>query len=165
MILYFRDNFFNAGRTEIVNENQEPIGEIDLRNAFGSSLEVFGRDGGGPLFGGKFRMMSNKWRVTDSSGEECGVLRYRFTFMSKRYEYDRYGEGVFEITSPAFSRDYEVRNAKGELVVSFQKVSGWFESTAFRLTVHSGRIDGYEWVSVIMGMHEIRKRQNSAGAG
>ena len=163
MILYFRDNFFNAGGTEIVNEYREPVGLVDLRSAFGSALDVYGGDGR-PLFGGRFRLLSNKWAVTDASGGECGLLRYRMSFLSKRYEYDRYGAGVFEVTSPAFSRDYEIRDGKGELVVSFQKISGWFESSAFRLTVHTGWIDGYEWVAVIMGMHEIRKRHRQSGA-
>ncbi len=163
MILYFRDNFFNAGRTEIVNEYKEQVGLVDLRGAFGSAMDVFGGDGG-PLFGGKFRLLSNKWAVTDANGQECGVLRYRMSFLSKRYEYDRYGVGLFEITSPAFSRDYEIRDGKGGLVVSFQKVSGWFESSAFCLTVHNGWVDGYEWVAVIMGMHEIQKRHRHSGA-
>jgi len=164
LIFYFRDNFFNAGRTEILNDRNDPVGEVDLRSAFGSSLEVFGEDGR-PLYGGKFRPLSNKWRVTDAGGEECGLLRHRMSFMSKRYEYDRYGIGIFEITSPAFSRDYEIRDEKGALAGSFKRINGWFQSSAYRLTVHDGRIGGYEWITVIMGMHEIQKRHQDSGAG
>ncbi len=40
MELYFRDNFFNAGRTDIVNARREPAGKLDLKSAFGSSLDV-----------------------------------------------------------------------------------------------------------------------------
>ncbi|XID95837.1 hypothetical protein ACF3MZ_15490 [Paenibacillaceae bacterium WGS1546] len=163
MILYFRDNFFNAGRTEILNESRERVGEVDLRSAFGSALDIFGQSGE-PLYGGKFRMLSNKWTVRSASGEECGLLRYRLSFMSKRYEYERYGAGTYEITSPAFSKEYEIRNELGEVAASFERVSGWFEATAYRLTAHTGEVDAYEWVAVVLGMHEIRKRHRQANS-
>lgn len=163
LILYFRDNFFNAGRTEILNENRERVGEVDLRSAFGSALDVFGTSGE-PLYGGKFRMLSNKWIVRLANGEECGVLRYRLSFFSKRYEYERYGSGTYEITSPAFSREYEIRNELGEVSASFERVNGWFESSAYRLTANSAEVDAYEWVAVVLGMHEIRKRHRQASS-
>lgn len=45
MKFYFRDNFFSAGKTEILNEANEVIGELDLKSAFGSSLDVYGKNG------------------------------------------------------------------------------------------------------------------------
>ncbi|MDN8590450.1 hypothetical protein Q0V21_16880 [Paenibacillus sp. 11B] len=47
MELYFRDNFFNAGYTEIMNheQEQEQAGHLDLKSAFGSSLDVFDNSG------------------------------------------------------------------------------------------------------------------------
>ncbi|RAI92514.1 hypothetical protein DET54_110222 [Paenibacillus pabuli] len=85
MELYFRDNFFNAGYTEIMNHEQERAGHLDLKSAFGSSLDVF--DNSGLICSGKFRMFSNRWDVTSADGREWGVLRARFSFFSKKYEY------------------------------------------------------------------------------
>ncbi|TXK84162.1 hypothetical protein [Paenibacillus sp. N3.4] len=157
MKLYFRDNFFNAGRTDILNESNERIGEVDLRSSFGSALDVLDKKGS-PLYSGKFPMLSNKWNVTGPTGEECGLLRYRLSFMSKRYEYEAYGRGVYEITSPAFSREYEIRDERGQLSASFERVNGWFSASAYCLVNHSSDVDSYEWISVILGMHAIQKR-------
>ncbi|MEW9701437.1 hypothetical protein [Paenibacillus sp. SI8] len=160
MRLYFRDHFFNAGQTDILNESNERVGEVDLRSAFGSALDVFDRNGS-HLYGGKFPMLSNKWIVTGPDGEECGQLRYRTSFLSKRFEYDAYRRGVFEITSPAFSREYEICDEQENVTASFEKVSGWFAASAYCLENRTSRLDSYEWIAVILGMHEIQKRQRS----
>ncbi|WP_256759730.1 hypothetical protein [Cohnella sp. WQ 127256] len=160
MKIYFRDNFFNSGRTEILSESNEYVGEVDLRSSFGSALDVYGVDGG-HLYGGKFPMLSYKWIVTGPGGVEWGQLRYRMSFLSKRYEYDSFTRGVYEITSPAFSREYEIHDEKGVLAATFQKESGWFEASAYCLTTFSDDVDSYEWISVVLGMHEIQKRHRS----
>jgi hypothetical protein len=41
MKLYFKDNFFSSGKTVIWNERQDSLGEVDLRSAFGSSIDVY----------------------------------------------------------------------------------------------------------------------------
>ncbi|MDF2648211.1 MAG: hypothetical protein K0Q73_4016 [Paenibacillus sp.] len=161
MKLYFRDNFFSSGQTEILNESNAKVGEVDLRSAFGSSLDVFDQNSR-RLYSGKFPIFSNKWTVTGQSGSDCGMLRHRFAFMSKKYEYEAYGRGTYEITSPAFSRQYEVRGVNDELAVSFEKVSGWFSASAYCLDNHDSTIDSYEWVAVILGMHAIEKRHQNA---
>jgi len=38
MKLYVRDNFFNSGKTEILDERNHAVGVVDLRSAFGSAL-------------------------------------------------------------------------------------------------------------------------------
>ncbi|MFD0693947.1 hypothetical protein ACFQZT_07570 [Paenibacillus sp. GCM10027628] len=157
MQLYFRDNFFNAGQTDILNEKNERVGEVDLRSAFGSALDVFDRTGN-QVYGGKFAMLSNKWIVTGPSGDECGILRHRMSFMSKRYEYDAFGRGIYEIESEAFSREYEISDESGSVTASFEKVNGWFSASAYCLTNQTNEIDSYEWIAVILGMHEIQKR-------
>lgn len=165
MKLIFRDNFFNSGQTEIMNENQETVGHLDLKGLLGSSLDVFDA-GGTRLYAAKFSMLSNKWRISDSTEKEIGVLRSRIAFFSKRYEYEALGRGTFEITSPAFSREYEVLDANGARVAFFSKVSGWFESGAYCLEAEEGKsaLDPYELVAVIMGMHEIQKRHRNSSA-
>jgi uncharacterized protein YxjI len=159
--LYFKDNFFNSGKTVIWNEQQETLGEVDLKSTFGSSIDVY--DAHGSLkYSGHFPIFSNKWNVFGSDGSEVGKLRHRIAFFSKRFEYEAYGHAVFEITSPAFSREYQICTEDGIVVANFEKVSGWFQSDAYSLENHSDVLDDYELVVVIMGMHEMQKRENSA---
>lgn len=157
MRLYFRDNFFNAGLTEIVDDRQRPAGTLDLKGAFGSALDVYGEDGA-IVCSGRFRMFSNKWEVYGADGGLLGVLRYRLSFLSKRYEYETAAGTLYGITSPAFSKEYEVQEEGGPLAARFERVSGWFSSGAYCLDNISGRLDSYELVAVIMGVHEIQKR-------
>ncbi|WP_040950696.1 hypothetical protein [Gorillibacterium massiliense] len=163
MMLVFRDNFFSSGVTEIVDEAGERAGELDLKSAFSSAADVYDRNGS-LVYSGKFPFFSNKWVVSDRNEIEVGNLRYRMSFMSKRYEYDAGGRGIYEITSPAFSKEYEIRSEAGVLVADFSKISGWFDSGAFALNNHSDQLDSYELVCVILGMHQIVKRHNSAAA-
>jgi uncharacterized protein YxjI len=161
MKLYFKDNFFNSGKTVIWSEQHETLGEVDLKSAFGSSIDVY--DASGSLkHSGNFPIFSNKWNVIGPDGSEVGKLRHRIAFFSKRFEYEAYGHAVFEITSPAFSREYQVCTEDGVLVANFEKVNGWFQSDAYSLENHSDVLDDYELVVVIMGMHEMQKRENSA---
>ncbi|TYP72477.1 hypothetical protein [Paenibacillus methanolicus] len=160
MELYFRDNFFNSGSTEILNANQDKIGEVDLRSSFGSSLEVF-NVAGGSLYSGEFPFFSGKWTVTGADGAERGRLRGRMSFFSKKFEYEAYGRGVFDIEAGAFSSEYEIRDAQGQLAAAFEKVSGWFSSSAYRLSCETNAVDAFEWVAVILGLNEIQKRQRS----
>ncbi|MFB9328472.1 hypothetical protein ACFFSY_21275 [Paenibacillus aurantiacus] len=160
MELYFRDNFFNSGTTDILSGDQEKIGEVDLLSSFGSSLEVF--DGaGGALYSGEFPFFSGKWTITGADGTACGRLRDRIAFFSKKFEYEAYGRGVYEIRAEAFSSEYEIRDEQGQLAATFEKVSGWFSSSAYRLSCAPTSVDAYEWVAVILGMNEIQKRQRS----
>ncbi|MFC4101175.1 LURP-one-related/scramblase family protein [Paenibacillus xanthanilyticus] len=160
MELYFRDNVFNSGTTAIMNANQDQVGEVDLRSTFGSSLEVF--DGaGGSLYSGGFPFFSGKWTITGADGAERGRLRGRMSFLSKKFEYEAYGRGIFDIEAGAFSSEYEIRDGQGQLAATFEKVSGWFSSSAYRLSCEMTAVDAFEWVAVILGLNEIQKRQRS----
>ncbi|WP_063567682.1 hypothetical protein [Paenibacillus sp. O199] len=164
MELYFRDNFFNAGYTEIMNREQEQAGHLDLKSAFGSSLDVF--DNLGLICNGKFRMLSNRWDVTSADGREWGVLRARISFLSKKYEYDAGPRGVYDVSAPAFSYEYDITGMGGKVVASFRRTSGWFGSGAFVLDNQSEHLDTYELIAVVMGVHATNKRRNSAaGSG
>lgn len=161
MNLYFRDNFFNAGVTEILNEKEESVGHLDLKSAFGSSINVYGQNGQ-LLCQGSFPYFSSKWEVVNAVGNRLGVLRYRFSFFNKKFSYETEGRGHYDIISPAFSKEYEMFSDSGEQVVRFNQVNGWFSSGAFLLNNNSEYLDNYELVAVIMGMHAIQKRQRSA---
>ncbi|RAP77221.1 hypothetical protein [Paenibacillus montanisoli] len=163
MNLYFRDNFFNSGITEIFCEQQENVGHLDLKSAFGSAIEVYGKDSQLICSGG-FRFFSGKWEVSGANGEQLGVLRSRLAFFTKKFTYEAEGRGSYEIVSPAFSKEYEISDESGVLVARFEQVNGWFSSGAFVLNNQSAYLDTYELVAVIMGMHAIQKRQRSAAS-
>lgn len=161
MNLYFRDNFFNSGVTEILNEKEEKVGLLDLKSAFRSGIHVYGHNGE-LLCNGRFPFFSSKWGVTSADGGQLGVLRSRFTFFTKKFTYETEGRGNYEILSPAFSKEYEISDESGALVARFEQMSGWFSSGAFLLNNQSEYLDTYELVAVIMGMHAIQKRQRTA---
>ncbi len=158
--LYFRDNFFNSGLTDILDASEGHAGSLDLKSAFGASLDVYG-PGGELAYSGGFGFFSSKWTVSDASGQEVGLLRERMAFFSKKYTYEAFGRGEYDILSPAFSREYEVVDGEGRQVARFDQVNGWFSSGAFRLENRSEELDSYELVAVIMGMHAIQKRDNA----
>ena len=163
MELFFKDNFFNAGTTEVMNEAGEMVGSVDLKSAFGSSLDVYD-ESGMKVCGGSFRFFSNKWVVSDRNDEELGVLRMRMSFFTKRYEYDAGERGVYEITSPAFSKEYEVLNEGGETAARFNRISGWLQSGAFHLENNSLHLGDWELIAMVMGVHAIQKRANNSAA-
>ncbi|MEK6989984.1 hypothetical protein NST08_06970 [Paenibacillus sp. FSL K6-1566] len=163
MDLYFKDNFFSAGWTDIMNVNGESIGTLDLKSAFSSSLDVYDASRT-KVCSGSFRFFSNKWNVVDAEDRELGVLRMRMSFVTKKFEYDAGDRGIYEIVSPAFSNEYEISDGRGSFVPRFSRISGWLQPGAYRLHNSSGVLGDYELIAVVMGIHEIRKRNNSEAA-
>ncbi|MBC8081473.1 MAG: hypothetical protein H7X86_14090 [Gorillibacterium sp.] len=162
MQLIFRDNFFSSGRTEIVDASGNPAGTLDLGSAFSASVEVYNSEGS-LVCTGKFRhLLSSKWLVLGPNGEELGLLHSRMSFLSKRYEYEAYGRGNYEITSPVFSREYEITEDSGQVAARFERINGFFSSGAFSLHNDSDRLDSYELTVVIMGVYAIQKSQQAA---
>ncbi|MEH7885685.1 hypothetical protein V7654_15400 [Bacillus sp. JJ1609] len=162
-ILYFKDNFFSAGRTDIYNEAKEIVGELDLRSAFSSGIDVLNSNGE-LMISGKFPMLGIKWRIYDSQGNELGSLGSKFSLFSKKFEYDAYGRGVFTITSEAFSNEYEI--LEGDVAVArFEWFSGFFASPAYQLKNDTDLLSNEELIAVVMGVNAIQKRQrNNAGS-
>ncbi|MBP2000748.1 uncharacterized protein YxjI [Paenibacillus shirakamiensis] len=157
MELYFRDNFFNAGRTEIMNEAGQPAGSVDLRSTFGSALDIYDYTGS-IVCSGKLRFMANRWDLTAPSGSPLGTVRERLSFLSKRYEYDAgEGRGVYEITCPLFSKEYSIVSMTGDVVARFIQTSRWLESGAYCLQNGSQLLDEYVLVGVVMGVHTMQK--------
>ncbi|WP_242611878.1 hypothetical protein [Fictibacillus sp. BK138] len=77
--VYFNDNFFSSGKTDIYNESQERIGEIDLKSAFGSSLNVE-NERGEVVVEGSFPFFSGRWNIKQSDGTELGEVKSSFPF-------------------------------------------------------------------------------------
>ncbi len=161
MPIYFKDNFFSMGPTEIMEEEGNVIGHVDLRSMFGASLEVFDQEGS-TLFQGKFPLFSRRWSVLGPAEREVGELRPRLAFLSKRYEYVSFGRGIYEISSPAFSDAYEIADEAGGMAAGFRKVSSWLLPSAYRMETYTSSVGEMEWVCVILGMNAIQKAARSA---
>jgi hypothetical protein len=161
--LYFTDNFFSAGRTEIFNETKEKVGELDLKSAFSSSIDVLDKNGEITITG-KFPFFSNKWLITDRDLNELGDLRAKFSFFSRKYQYTAYDRGIYLIEAEAFSHKYEIYDDQLNKVGNFEKVSGFFSSPAFKLTNYSDQVTALELIAVVMGVHNIQKRNSSNAA-
>lgn len=162
--LYFKDNFFSAGRTEIFNSLKEKVGELDLKSAFSSSVDVLDKVGN-LVVSGKFTFFSNKWRISDSSDQEIGVLKQKITFLSKKYEYEAYGRGTYFIESEPFSREYDICDDQSNQIGKFEKVSGFFSTPAYQLSNFTESLSNEELIAVVMGVNAIQKRRNNAAAG
>jgi uncharacterized protein YxjI len=163
MQLYFRDNFWNAGLTDILDEQEGKVGHLDLRSSFGSAIDIYGPNDE-LLYNGSFPFFSGKWEVSGADGEQVGILRSRLTFFSKKYTYETIGRGSYEIISPAFSKEYEIIDDSENVIAQFKQVNGWLSSGAFLLDNQCEFLDSYELVAVIIGMHAIQKAANNAGS-
>ncbi|MFC3747424.1 hypothetical protein [Paenibacillus sp. GCM10012306] len=130
--LYFSDNFFSKGITPIMDVSGQFAGELDLHSAFSTAISVYGPDKN-KLFHGRFPFFSSKWEVSNHEGNVLGRLRSRFSFGSKKYEYDAGARGIYSIVSPMFSKLYTIENNYGRQSATFQQVNGWLQSRAYRL--------------------------------
>jgi len=162
-MIYFKDNFFSNGLTPIFNNNKEQIGQLDLKSAFTSSLEVQNVEGR-VVVRGSFPFMSRKWIVTGEDNSEKGFLKQKITLFSKKFEYVSDQRGMLLIESGAFSQEYTMVNQNEEKVAEFKKISGFFESPVFQLMNDSETIDNEEMIAVVMGVSMIikRNRRNSS---
>jgi uncharacterized protein YxjI len=161
--LYFTDNFFSAGKTEIFNSSKEKVGELDLKSAFSSSIDVLDKDGN-LVVSGRFTFFSNKWRILDGNQQEIGILKQKLTFLSRKYEYDSYGRGTYIIESEPCSREYEIFDEHSSQIAKFEKVSGFFSSSAYQLSTYHEKVSPEELIAVVMGINAIQKRRRSNAA-
>ncbi|MBM7581104.1 LURP-one-related/scramblase family protein [Jeotgalibacillus terrae] len=160
--MYFSDQFFSAGKTDIFNGNKEKIGAIDHKSAFTSGINIEDIYGETVIEAG-FSFFSNKWSIKRAE-EELGFVKYAISFFTKKYRYFKNGQ-EFEIESPAFSKEYTVFNSAKEEVATFRKVSGFFQSSAYELTNHTDVFEADELIAVIMGVNAIEKRNQGASGG
>ncbi|MBP3041910.1 hypothetical protein J9303_21060 [Bacillaceae bacterium Marseille-Q3522] len=161
--LYFSDNFFSAGRTDIFNEAKEKVGVLDLKSAFTSGVEVI--DSAGRLqVSAKFPLLGFRWAVFDNQGTEIGALREKLSFFSKKYEYQAFEREKYIIHSEAFSKEYMVYKNETDEVAKFERISGFFSSPAYRLAQITDELPMDELIAVVMGVNAIQKRRRSNSA-
>ncbi|WP_088042328.1 hypothetical protein [Bacillus sp. EAC] len=161
--LYFTDNFFSTGKTDIYNEQKEKIGELDLISMFSSGVDVLDQEGNIRI-SGRFPFLSSKWKIYDHQAQEIGSLKSKFAFFAEKYEYEAYGRDIFFIKSEAFSKLYEIYKEETNLVGKFERVSGFFSSPAFKLTSYTDQMSSQELIAIVMGVNAIQKRRRSNGA-
>jgi uncharacterized protein YxjI len=164
--LYFTDNFFSAGRTEIFNSSKEKVGELDLKSAFSAGIDVLDKNGK-VIVSGNFPFFSSKWIITDTNEQEIGVLRGKFTLFTKKYEYTAHSRGIYQIEAEAFSHQYEIFDEQSNLAARFEKISGFFSSPAYQLSNFTEQVTSEELIVVIMGINAIQKRRrnNASNSG
>jgi uncharacterized protein YxjI len=161
--LYFTDNFFSAGTTEIYSSSKEKVGELDLKSAFSASIDLLDNNGE-VMVSGYFPFFSSKWVISDPTEQEIGVLKGKFTFFSKKYEYTAHSRGIYQIEAEPFSHQYEIFDEQSSLVAKFEKVSGFFSSPAYQLSNFNEQITSEELIIVIMGINAIQKRRRNNAA-
>ncbi|MCF6139250.1 hypothetical protein [Pseudalkalibacillus berkeleyi] len=161
--IYFSDNFFSAGKTSIYDENKGELGTLDLKSAFSSSLSVWDASNN-LVVEGRFRFFTRKWFVTNATGHELGTLRQKWSFFTKKYEYETNGRGTYLIISEGFSKEYRVLNQNEQIVAHFEKKSNFFQSDAYKLTNNSDELSNEELVAMVMGITMIIKQNHSAAS-
>ena len=159
--LYFTDSFFSTGQKDIFTKNKEIVGKLDLKSAFTSTIDVLDLQDN-ILISGKFPIFSNRWVVTNQTGEELGFVRARFSFFVKKYEYTAHKRGIYRIESETFSKTYEIFTEKGKRVGQFKKVNTFFATPAFEMRQDKEDIEIGEMIAVVMGVNAIQKRSHSA---
>jgi uncharacterized protein YxjI len=162
-VVYFQDNFFSAGRTEIFNGSKEKVGELDLKSMFTSGVEVLDLNDR-VIISGKFPFMRMKWGIYDGNGEEIGTLKQKISFFSKKFEYNASGRGSFQIKSEAFSKQYDIFKDDTTIAAKFEKICGFFSSPAFQLTNYSEQLSTEELIAVVMGVNAIHRNNSSNSA-
>ncbi|WP_141433936.1 hypothetical protein [Bacillus sp. 03113] len=161
--LYFSDNFFSAGRTEIFNDSKEKVGELDLSGILTSGIEVIDLEGNVKV-SGKFPFFGLGWKIYNNQGTEIGILKGKFSFFSKKYEYHAYDREVFQIKSEAFSKQYMIYKNETEVVAKFDRISGFFSSPAYQLVHNEDDPSSEELIAVVMGVNAIEKRRRNSSA-
>ena len=161
--VYFTDQFFSSGRTDIYNESQEKLGKLDLKSAFTSSVSVE-NEKGEVIVEGSFPFLSGKWTIKQPNGKELGEVKASFSFFAKRYHYTT-NFGRFEFESPAFSKEYTILDGNKAAVATFKKVSGIFQAAAYELRNFSDFFLTEELIAVVMGVNAIEKRRSSSDGG
>ncbi|QKS70207.1 hypothetical protein FLK61_25945 [Paenalkalicoccus suaedae] len=156
--VYFSDNFFSSGKTDIFNEDKERVGELDLKGAFSSSVRIETKEGN--VLEAAFPFFSMKWRIKLEDGTKVGEVKYALSFSKKRYTYTT-STGEYDISAPAFSRSYTIKDTDEQTVAIFDRVSGFFSAPSYKLVNESDYLTTEELIAVVMGVNAIEKASSN----
>lgn len=161
--LYFTDNFFSQGKTDIFNESKEKVGELDLKSMFSAGVDILDLAGNVKV-SGRFPFLSSKWKIYNELNDEIGSLKEKFAFFSEKFVYQAYDRDLFQIKSGAFSKLYEIYKDETQLICKFERISGFFSSPAYELKSYTDEVPTEELIAVVMGVNAIQKRRNNSTA-
>lgn len=162
--IYFQDNFFSSGLTEIRNQDFIKLGLLDLKTAFSRKVSLLDLDRQEVMRGMFVHFFSRKWKVIDAAGIEQGIVQQKLFSFTKTFAYYKPNGAHFRIESPIFSREYNIYDHNEELVAQFHRVSSFFSVPAFKLDNHSNELSTEELIIVIMGVNAIQKNNNAAAS-
>ncbi|SDI18051.1 hypothetical protein [Alteribacillus bidgolensis] len=162
--IYFSDNFFSAGITDIFDKNEYKIGQLDLKSAFTSSVDVIDPSGSIRLHAA-FPLFSRRWVLKNKEDERIGDLSSTFSFFAKRFKYDAVGRGVYRVESEAFSHEFTMTEERGNNKIAvFEKISGFMGAPAYKLVNYSEVLSNDELIAVVMGVRMILKKRRNNNA-
>ncbi|WP_413376119.1 hypothetical protein [Alkalihalobacillus sp. 1P02AB] len=160
-IVYFRENFFSSGLTDIMDSNEQKIGSLDLKSAFSTKVSILDENNI-EMMRGFFRGFSGKWRMLDYKERELGYVQQQIWSWNKKFYYIKPDETRYLIQAPAFSHSYQILNEVEEVVGEFERISSFFSAPAFKLTNRSTELSTEELILAIIGVNSIQRRNNAA---
>lgn len=159
--LYFSDNFFSTGKKDIFTKDKEIVGELNMKSAFTSTIDILDIKGN-HLINGKFPLFSNRWTITNQKQEELGFLRSRFSFFAKKYEYTAQDRGIYKIETEVMFNKYEIVDQTGSRIGQFSIIKNFFMAPAYELIQFKEDLEINEMIAIITGINAIQKRSHSA---
>jgi hypothetical protein len=67
--VFFADNFFSSGQTDILTQDESKIGSLNLKSMFSSSVDILDETDQ-VLCSAKFKFFSNKWFILNAKEAE-----------------------------------------------------------------------------------------------
>ncbi|MDQ0269451.1 hypothetical protein [Cytobacillus purgationiresistens] len=162
--IYFQDNFFSSGLTDIHNKDYIKVGLLDLKTAFSRKVSVLDLESKETMKGMFLHFLSRKWRVVDPHGTEQGLVQQKLFTFSKAFDYHKANGQHYRIESPIFSREYTIYDDTDQIIARFYRVSSFLSVPAFKLENHSNSLNTAELIIVIMGVNAIQKNNNNGAA-
>ncbi|MGX4671014.1 hypothetical protein JNUCC74_17840 [Cerasibacillus sp. JNUCC 74] len=162
--VYITDNFFSSGYTDIKNEQNEKIGYLDLKSVFSSGVTVYDQHTT-KLAEGRFKgFFSSQWIVMNANGVMLGTLKTSWFSFSKKYTYTTSNGDLYNIHSPAFSREFTISDEQNHEIASFRRNNSFFSSSAYELLNHTDKLTMEEFIIIVMGVNAIEKNKQASAA-
>lgn len=151
--LYFKDTFFSAGESAILDEAGESVGMMDLHGLARAKIDIYGPEGE-LRYLAKLMPFLLWWKVMNPAKEELGMLTLQAALLKRKFKYDAGERGMYTIEAPAFTKEFVVTYEGAEVASLIKTNNFWSYSDAYWLHNES-KLDAYEWVAVAMGVNTL----------